>query len=237
MRVAALNDIHGNLPALSAVLAEVEDQKVDAIVVGGDVLWGPFQAECLAALRAAGALFLAGNCERLVLSASDESNSWCRERLAPDELQFVSDWPATVELDVEGLGRVLFCHATPRSDEEVLTRITPDSEVAAAFFGVEADVVVCGHTHVQYDRRLPAAPRLVNAGSVGLPYEGKSGAFWAILGPEVQLRGTTYDVDRAFAALTSSQFPDAGEIFGESLRGEASADSATEHFESKRRGA
>ena len=120
MRVAALNDIHGNLPALASVLVDVEAESVDAIVAGGDVLWGPFQSECVAALRTADALFLAGNCEREVLGASDESSRWCRERLAPAELEFVSGWPATVELSVDGLGHVLFCHATPRSDDEVL---------------------------------------------------------------------------------------------------------------------
>jgi predicted phosphodiesterase len=237
VRVAALNDIHGNLPALEAVLADVDATGVDTIVVGGDVLWGPFQSECMAALRTADALFLAGNCEREVLSGSDESSRWCRERLAPDELEFVSGWPATVELDVDGLGHVLFCHATPRSDDEILTRITEDREVAAALSGVDADVVVCGHTHVQHDRRLPGAPRLVNAGSIGLPYQGEPGAFWAILGPNVQFRRTPYDIDAALASVTSSQFPSAAKIFDDSLRGAASAESATAYFESTRSGA
>lgn len=235
MRVAALYDVHGNLPALEAVLAEVDIENVDAVVVGGDVLWGPFQSECLGALRAREAVFVAGNCERDVLGAVNESSEWCRDQLSADELEFVSGWPATVELQLDGLGTSLFCHATPRSDEEILTRTTPEADVAAALSGVEADVVVCGHTHVQYDRRPGGAPRLVNAGSVGLPYQGEPGAFWALLDREVELRRTRYDVDAALAALSSSAFPSAAEIFDDSVRGTASAESATAYFESKRR--
>jgi predicted phosphodiesterase len=236
MRVAGLYDVHGNLPALEAVLAEVENEKVDAVVVGGDVLWGPFQSECLSALRAVAAQFVAGNCEREVLAAADDSSLWCREQLTSAETAAVASWPATVELDVDGLGRVLFCHATPRSDNEILTGLTPDDEVAAALAGVAADVVVCGHTHVQQDREVAGAPRLVNAGSVGLPYQGEPGAFWAILGPDVELRRTDYDVESAYSMLASSGFPSAAEIFDDSLRGAATGESATAFFESKRRG-
>jgi predicted phosphodiesterase len=237
MRVAALYDVHGNLPALEAVLAEVETENVvDAVVVGGDVLWGPFQSECLAVLRAHDATFVAGNCERDVLGAVNESSAWCRAQLSADELDFVSGWPATVELEPEGLGSAVFCHATPRSDDEILTRTTPDADVVATLSGIEADVVVCGHTHVQYDRRPAGAPRLVNAGSVGLPYQGAPGAFWAVIGPEIELRRTSYDADAALASLASSGFPSAAEIFGESLHGTASAESATAYFEAKRRG-
>jgi predicted phosphodiesterase len=237
VRVAALYDVHGNLPALEAVLQEVAREGVDAIVSGGDVLWGGYQSECIAALRAVGALFLAGNCEREVLHPPDESSSWCRAQLAQDELEFVSAWPATVELEVDGLGHVLFCHATPRSDDEILTRLTPDAEIAGVLAGADADLVVCGHTHVQDDRSPFRAPRLVNAGSVGMPYQGERGAFWAILGPAVEFRRTTYDVDAALASLKSSGFPSAADIYGESVRGAASAESATAYFEAKRRGA
>ena len=234
MRVAALYDIHGNLPALEAVLEEVAREKVDAIVVGGDVLWGPLQSECLAALRPASALFLAGNCERDVLGAVDESSRWCRDQLTTDDVEFVSAWPATLELELDGLGRALFCHATPRSDDENLTRLTANDDVAAALFGVDADIVVCGHTHVQLDRGVPYSPRLVNAGSVGLPYQGETGAFWAILGADVEFRRTLYDVESAIGVLSESGFPRAADIFGESLRGRISAESATAFFESKR---
>jgi predicted phosphodiesterase len=194
---------------------------------------GPFQSECLSALRAIGAQFVAGNCERDVLTGADDSSRWCHKQLAPDELGLVAAWPAALELAVDGLGRVLFCHATPRSDNENLTRLTPDEDVEAALAGTATDVVVCGHTHVQQDRALADAPRLVNAGSVGLPFQGEPGAFWAMLGPDVELRSTEYDVERAYESLASSGFPAAAAIFDDSLRGTAAAESVTAFFASK----
>ena len=237
MRVAALYDIHGNLPALEAVLAELALDPPDEIVVGGDVLWGPYQAECVALLRELGARFLAGNCEREVLRGDDESDQWCRAQLDAELLADVAAWPRTIELDMDGLGRVLFCHATPRSDEEIITRLTPDAAVAEAFAGAVADVVVCGHTHVQVDRVVPGALRLVNAGSVGMPCEGKPGAFWALLDDEVELRQTAYAVEPALARLLEPGFPAVEDVLFEQVRGEVTAESASEYFESVRGGA
>jgi predicted phosphodiesterase len=234
VRVAALYDVHGNLPALEAVLVEIEREGVDEVVAGGDVVWGPQQAECVTRLRAAGAHFLAGNCERIVLAPQSDTDRWCRAQLGDADRAFVGSWPATFELAVQGLGRVLFCHATPGDDEEIVTRITPNAAVVDAFRGVEADVVVCGHTHVQFDRRPAGAPRVVNAGSVGMPCEGASGAYWALLGPEVELRRTAYDIDDAVARLRSTGFPSFDDAFEEPLRGLVTADSATEYFESRR---
>jgi predicted phosphodiesterase len=239
--VAALYDVHGNLPALEAVLAELEHGGgADEIVVGGDVLWGPMQTECLELLRGVGATFISGNCERDVLHPSSDVDRWCHERLTEQERSFVASWPPAVELDVDGLGPIVFCHATPRDDEAILTRITPDESVAAALAEIEAAVVVCGHTHVQFDRRVPESPRLVNAGSVGLPYEGVAGAFWAFLGPHVDLRRTDYDVEQALVDLETREFPKQtgfprfDEIFVRSLEGRVSPDEATMHFESRR---
>src|SRR5437773_477889 len=132
MRVAALYDVHGNLPALEAVLAELEQDPPDAIVVGGDVLWGPFQAECIRLLRDCRARFLTGNCERNVLHGDSDGDRWCRGQLDAAQLADVAGWPATIELDVDGLGHVLFCHATPRSDDEIITKLTPDDAVGEA---------------------------------------------------------------------------------------------------------
>jgi putative phosphoesterase len=184
VRIAALYDAHGNLPALDAVLAEVEREGVDAVVSGGDLLSPPFAAECLERLEALGAVFVRGNADRE--AAGFES--------------VVAAWPLTVELEVSGLGGVLFCHGSPRSDEEILTRVSPDERVRAALEGVDAAVVVGGHVHVQYDR-VAAGRRLVNAGSVGMAYEGRPGAFWALLGPDVELRRTEYDSAPMAAAL------------------------------------
>jgi putative phosphoesterase len=205
MRVAALNDIHGNLPALEAVLAEVEEAGVDAIVCGGDVVGGPFPAEVFDRLTGLPDVrFVRGNVDRLVVESVDEyGQDWSAERLRLGDarLAAIASWPLTAALEIEGLGQTLFCHAIPTADEPIFTRITPDEDVAQLIGGVEADLVVCGHTHVQFDRRLPNGLRVVNAGSVGMPYEGRRGAFWSLLGPAVELRYTEYDVEAAAAAI------------------------------------
>ena len=234
MRIAALYDVHGNLPALEAVLADVDVAGVDEIVVGGDVLWGPLQAECVARLRALGASFVAGNCERDVLHPTSEIDRWCSARLDDDTRSFVESWPQTVVREIGGLGRFLFCHATPRDVEEIVTPLTPDDSLREALGAVAADIVVSGHTHVRLDRDVTGAPRLVNPGSVGIPYQGLSGAFWALLGPEVELRRSDYDVEAALELLESTGFPSFGDVFPKALRGLVTADAASEHFESRR---
>ena len=236
MRVAALYDIHGNLPALEAVLADVDAQGVDEIVVGGDVLWGPMQVECIARLRDAGARFLVGNCERDVLQPTTEVAHWCSDRLDEDTRSFVGSWPQTIERDLDSLGRVVFCHATPRDVEEIVTVLTPDDAVHEALSGVAADVVVSGHTHVRLDRRVTGVPRLLNPGSVGLPYEGATGAFWALLDGGVELQRSDYDVEPALEVLAATGFPSFDDVFPEALRGLVRAESASAHFE-RRRGA
>ena len=203
MRVAAISDIHGNLPALEAVLAEIEREDVDEIVVAGDSVSGPWPAEVFDLLDAAGARIVHGNADRAeeVAAHSSELASWNADRLGPSRAAAVLAWPLTLELTVDGLGAVLVCHATPSSDTPIYTRITPDDELASLLGPVEADVVVCGHTHMQYDRRLSTGLRVVNPGSVGMPYEGRTGAYWAVLGPDVQLRRTEYDAEACVAAI------------------------------------
>jgi putative phosphoesterase len=239
VRIAALYDIHGNLPALEAVLAEIEHEPdVDEIVAGGDVLWGPKGSDCLALLEQAGATCVSGNCEREVLHPQTDLDRRMLGALDARQQALVATWPRAVERDVDGLGRVVFCHATPRSDDEILTRVTPDGAVAAALAGVEADVVVCGHTHVQFDREAVGAPRLVNAGSVGLPYEGAPGSYWALLGPGVELRRTEYDTVGALArlrgGLPESMLPWLEATFVPALEGRVSAEEATAEFEARR---
>lgn len=229
-RVAVLNDVHGNLPALEAVLGELDREPVDAIVCGGDILFGPYQSECLALLQERGALFLTGNCEREVLDGADEKNAWMARQLIERDRQLVCTWPKRVELDVDGLGRVLFCHGSPRSDEELLTFLTPAGALAQALEGVDADVVVTGHTHQQFDLRSGRV-RLLNAGSVGLPYEGRAGAFWLLLGPDVAFRGTEYDVAAGVDRLRASGMPGIDDVLPESLLQPVPREVVAAHFE------
>ena len=192
MRVAALYDIHGNLPALDAVLAEVD---ADVVVVGGDFAMGPWPAETVERLCSleGDVRFIRGNADREVAQeepglAPPELMEFVRAKLSREQLDFLRSLPLT-----ETVGRTLFCHATPPDDEAIFTRDSPDERWAAALAGVEADMVVCGHTHVQFDRRIGSV-RLVNAGSVGMPYEREPGAYWALLdGDDVELRRTEYE--------------------------------------------
>jgi putative phosphoesterase len=208
VRVAALCDIHANLPALEAVLADVERERVDGIVVGGDTVSGPWPAEVFDLVTETGAQIVRGNADRLVLERDDgHLGLWSAEHLGPQRLAVVAAWPLTLELEIDGLGKVLVCHSTPLSDDPIYTRVTPDSELIPLLGPIAADVVVCGHTHIQYDRRLAHGLRVVNPGSVGLAYEGRTGAFWALLGPDVELRHTDYDVEETATSIRTLGAP------------------------------
>jgi len=235
VRVAAISDIHGNLPALEAVLADIEREEVDEIVVAGDSVSGPWPAEVFDLLESVGARIVHGNADRSeeVAAHSSELASWNADRLGSRRTETVLAWPTTLEVAVEGLGTVLVCHSTPASDTPIYTRITPDDELVASLGPVDADVLVCGHTHMQYDRVLPGGLRIVNPGSVGMPYEGRRGAYWAVLGPDVELRRSDYDVEACVAAIQVIGAPVEEQLLAYLLDPPASAD-VTEHFESLR---
>jgi predicted phosphodiesterase len=232
VRVAALYDIHANLPALAAVLGEVERAGVDRIVVGGDVVPGPLPVETVERLRALGdrAVFVRGNGDRWVVEAFDGPGSmgeaderpgrpwvaWTAGAIDRRDRDLLASFVERAVLDVDGLGPTLFCHASPRDDEELLTALTPERRWRPALEGVAEAVVVCGHTHAQFDRQL-GPWRVINAGSVGLPYEGRAGAYWLLLGPDVDQRRSEYDVDRAMAAMRAGGNPDTDRLLRESL--------------------
>ncbi len=210
-------------------------RSVDAIVVVGDSVTGPFAAETFDLLRSVEARFVRGNADRIeeVERFDEHQARWSEQRLGVDRLAEVAAWPLVLELELEGLGRALVCHSTPYSDEPIYTRITPDEQVAEVLGPVAADVLVCGHTHVQYDRQLPTGLRVVNPGSVGLPYEGRRGAFWAVLGPDVEMRRTEYDVDAAVAAIRGLGAPVDEQQLGYLLE-PPDPDEVTAYFESVR---
>jgi predicted phosphodiesterase len=152
------------------------------------------------------------------------------ERLGGADRAWIRRFDEAVVLDVAGLGRVRFVHATPRSDTEILTALTPPERFGPMFADVEEDVVVCGHTHRQSDRRLGEV-RVVNAGAVGMPYEGCPGAYWALLGPDVELRRTDVDVGAMAAAIRASGYPLADDMIAESFSAPVDPDEVQRFFE------
>jgi predicted phosphodiesterase len=189
--------VHGNLPALDAVLDEVPDDA--EIVVGGDVAAGPFPHETLERLRGLGdrVHWLRGNADRELTPgeegiAPSSMVSWARGQVSEEEIAFLFGLPPSVELDIDGIGRVLFVHASARNDMDIFTERTPEARVAPCFEGVDADLVVCGHTHSQFEREI-AGLRVVNAGSVGMAYEEVPGAYWTLLGPDFEHRSTPFE--------------------------------------------
>ena len=224
MRIAAIYDIHANLPALEAVLHAIGREEVDQVVVGGDVLPGPMPRETIARLLAIDipAHFIQGNGDREVLARMRgvetgavpeqyrEAMRWVTEQVYPDYERLLDSWPQTLRLQVPGLGDVLFCHATPRNDTEIFTRLTSDERLMPVFGGIDVAVVVCGHTHMQFDRTIGRV-RVVNAGSVGMPF-GDPGAYWLLLGPDVQLRHTPYDLASAAERIRDTPYPQAREF-------------------------
>ena len=229
MRVAALYDIHGNVPALEAVLADVERAGIDEIVWGGDVAAGPMPVETLARMRELGGRCVSGNADRQIVEDfdGDRASSWARAVDRADR-DYLASFEPTVSLEIDGLGPVLFSrHGSPRSDLENITRATPAERFAPMLEGVAEAVIVCGHTHQQFDRRL-AGRRVINAGAVGMPYEGVVAAFWALLGPDVELRRTDYDVTPLIDSLDAEE----RELVRESLIEPVDPDWVTQYFES-----
>ena len=242
MRVAALYDIHGNLPALEAVLQDIRQADVDRVVVRGDVVSGPMPRETLACLLDLDipVQFIQGNGEVEVLAQMvgvdtgnvpehfRESVRWVAQQLQPEYEQLLAGWPKTLRLEIEGLGEVLICHATPRSDTEVFTRLTPEARLSPIFAGLDVSVVVCGHTHMQFDRTIGSV-HVVNAGSVGMPY-GEPGAYWLLLGPNVELRYTPYDLTQAAGRIRDTSYPLAQDFAARNLLQPPSEAEALEAF-------
>jgi predicted phosphodiesterase len=221
MRAAAIYDIHGNLPALEAVLQEIRQAEIDHVVVGGDVVPGPMPRDTMACLLGLDipVQFIQGNGEVAVLAQmagadpgtlpeqAREVVRWTAQQLPPEYERLLASWPKTLRLQIQGLGEVLFCHATPRSENECFTRLTAEDRLIPVFEGLDVPVVVCGHTHMQFDRTIGRI-RVVNAGSVGMPF-GAPGAYWLLLGPHVQLRYTPYDLAKAAERIRRTESPQA----------------------------
>lgn len=221
MRIAALYDIHGNLPALEAVRHELADEPVDQVIVGGDVVAGPFPRECLELLHnlPAPCHYLHGNAESdwralhegrpvqgLMPNAASMA-AWVDSQLTPEQKLFVAAWPLTVTVPW-GNNPLLICHATPANDSWIFTSETPANEVEPHLASSAAAVIICGHTHMQFDRQI-GPQRVINAGSVGAPF-GQTGAHWLLIdGDQFVLKHTPYDLAAAAARVRQADFPGA----------------------------
>jgi predicted phosphodiesterase len=183
-----------------------------------------------------------GNCEREVVGAFDglpplpgmsaevrENMNWTAKQLERSQRDILARLPEQAVFSVDGLGEVLFCHGSPRDDNEIITAATPEERLREILAGVRQRIVVCGHTHMQFDRTVDGI-RVVNAGSVGMPY-GEAGAYWLLLGPEISLRRTRYDLEDAAARIRASGYPQAEDFAENNVLKPESAAEATALFE------
>jgi putative phosphoesterase len=243
--VAALDDIHGNLPALDAVLADPAFARADVVVIGGDVAAGPMPAEVLDRLGelALPVRWVRGNADREVVASFDRGDT--------DPSAHPDDPPARVDAyaagritrahrdllagfeDVVSLEGALFCHGSPRDDDEIITAVTPPERLAPMLEGVGEALVVCGHTHHQFDLRV-GSQRVVNAGSVGMPYQGDAAAFWLLVEDgEPEFRRTAIDVESMAAAIRASGFPDTDDLLTSSFFEPVAAETVARLFEDR----
>jgi predicted phosphodiesterase len=242
--VAAVYDVHGNMPALDAVLADSAFARADAVVVGGDVAAGPLPAEVLDRLAALAlpVRWVRGNADREVVAHFDRgdtdpsiygpdapaerADAFTAGRITRAHRDLLASFEDVVRFD-----GALYCHGSPRRDDEIITALTPEARLAPMLDGVQEALVVCGHTHHQFDLRA-GAQRVVNAGSVGMPYQGEPGAYWLLVADgEPEPRRTAYDVDAAAPALRASGFPDVDDLIRESLVEPVDAAWVARHFE------
>jgi putative phosphoesterase len=212
-KVAVIADVHGNAPAFAAVLEEIEREQPDLIVSCGDLTWGPLPEETFELARSLNARFVRGNADRALLEGVSETEreQWMQAQHTDEMREFLRTFEQQVVVDVDELGPVRFCHGSPRSDEECVTPETPAERVRQFSAGVDERLIVTAHVHIQFDREV-AGIRSMNAGSVGLPYEGRTGAYWALMGPDVELRRTEYDVDATVERYRASGQPNVEQI-------------------------
>ena len=221
MIIAALYDIHGNLSALQAVLHELVQIKPDLVVIGGDVLPGPFPRACLDAIKKFPypTKYIKGNGEDGVIDANENkidpglpesvqhSLNWNAQKMENEQIQEISSWPKTFSLSHPILGQILFCHATPENNTEIFTKKTSADLLPNSLYSFKDTIIICGHTHMQFDI-IRKGVRIINAGSIGMPF-GKSGAFWLLIKENITVMDTPYDLEDASQKVITSGYPEA----------------------------
>ncbi len=204
MRNAVLFDIHGNIDALDAVLADAAAAGCHGLILGGDYAYmGPAPDDVVDRLRQQPDPIIAvrGNTDRMIVLGDDTVARWAADQLGAERVEWLRLLP---ERETIAEHRATLVHATPRSDEELLTPSTPDFRAEAMLVAVHTTLLLCGHIHVQY-RRQVGDVEIVNPGSVGLPFDDQTTAAWAIADDgTIELRRTAYDIERALARLAAA---------------------------------
>lgn len=246
MKVAALYDIHGNLPALEAVLNELEEIQPDLVVLGGDIVSGPFPRQTLERLQQLDLRVRAirGNGDREAVLAFDglplpshmseegqAATNWVGRQLEQIQRDYLASLPESLTLPLEEQGEIFFCHATPHNDEDIFTPLTPQERLDTLFANTAHPIVICGHTHMQFERQT-GNTRIINSGSVGMPYAESPGAYWLLLTPEGhEFRRTEYDLEAAAQQVRESGYPQAQDFANENILKIPTATEAAEFFE------
>lgn len=228
MRVALVSDMHGNMLALEAVLADLEQQAVDRVVCLGDVAaTGPKPAEVLARLRELDWPVVQGNTDARLIDADarvtladdaefarkiEEIDVWCRDQLAPEDIAFARGFQPTIDVPLEGDATLLCFHGSPRSFNDIIWAVTPDAELDEFFAGHSATLLAGGHTHTRLLRRYGAAT-ILNPGSIGMPTD-KPWAEYAIVESRGQslsteFRRVPFDMRQFVAQIRASGMPHA----------------------------
>lgn len=228
MRIAVLSDVHGNVPALDAVLEDMARQDFDAVVCLGDHVSGPIDpAGAAERLMALGVTAIRGNHDRWVVDPSIRNETWsvdvfARQCLNDAQMGWLSGLPATAKLG----NAVFLCHGTPTSDEKPwldnfydgrTTVLPSEAEVAREAVGLDQKVILCGHTHIPRSLRLIDGRLLVNPGSVGMQLlRGTPDAHYAVVERrrnhwQTALIGVPYDTEAAARLAEKNGFPGWGE--------------------------
>lgn len=233
MKIAALYDIHGNFPAMKAVLAELEAIEPDLIIIGGDIVSGLMPSEtldCLLDLRKKTAVkFIRGNGDREVVEASQglelptlseqgkQTQKWTAEQLTDKHLVFLANLDKTITVQTDSIGDLLFCHAAPNSDSDLFTCRSDEQRLQKLFGKVKQHIVVCGHTHMQFMLTFEDKS-IYNAGSVGMPFAEQPGAYWLLVdGDNVEFKRTDYDLNAAARLMRHSGDPFAETFINDNL--------------------
>lgn len=232
-KIAILADIHGNLPALEAVLAKIDAEGIERIVCLGDVATlGPQPREVIARVRALGCPVVMGNTDAILLAlqrdgstmGNDWSNEafdqWCANQLTDDDLAYLRAFQPTTSLTLDGDVTLLCYHGSPRSYDDRITAETPDAALHEMLGAIPAHIYIGGHTHQQMLRRHRDA-LVLNPGTVGFvkdaimpatPIRNPSWAEYAVIACDdgqldVSLRRVPFDLDALFAAFDASGIP------------------------------